>query len=203
MASTLNGTIVGQDWYTQDKTLDYVTDEEGYAGKGGDKYYVYILQFKTPTFNGSSKKTTIGLSISDVDVADSSVRYAICTSDENHTSYLNQSGEVSDSTQVTTGVLEINGLTSAYQTYSLEIDTTSLKSATTYYLYLWGYSTATGVVLMNSALNHTVTITCSGGIVYIDNGTKFEAYVVYIDNGSSWDQYIPYIDNGSGWDECV
>ena len=40
------------------------------------------------------------------------------------------------------------------------------------------------------------------GLVYIDNGSTFEAYQVFIDNGSSWDQYIPYIDNGSGWDEC-
>lgn len=40
------------------------------------------------------------------------------------------------------------------------------------------------------------------GLIYIDNGTKVEAYMIYIDNGSSWDQYIPYVDNGSGWDLC-
>lgn len=38
------------------------------------------------------------------------------------------------------------------------------------------------------------------GIIYIDNGSGWDAYQVYIDNGSSWDMYIPYIDNGSGWD---
>ena len=38
------------------------------------------------------------------------------------------------------------------------------------------------------------------GVVYIDNGTTFEAYQIYIDNGTSWDLYVPYIDNGSGWD---
>lgn len=40
------------------------------------------------------------------------------------------------------------------------------------------------------------------GLVYINNGTAFEAYEVYIDNGSSWDKYLPYIDNGSSWDIC-
>lgn len=37
------------------------------------------------------------------------------------------------------------------------------------------------------------------GLIYIDNGTSFEAYQIYIDNGSSWDLYEPYIDNGSSW----
>lgn len=40
------------------------------------------------------------------------------------------------------------------------------------------------------------------GLVYIDNGSGWDAYMVYIDNGSSWDRYIPYIDNGSSWDMC-
>lgn len=40
------------------------------------------------------------------------------------------------------------------------------------------------------------------GLVYIDNGTSWEAYEVYIDNGTSWEQYIPYIDTGTGWDMC-
>lgn len=40
------------------------------------------------------------------------------------------------------------------------------------------------------------------GAIYIDNGSKFEAYQVYIDNGSSWDLYLPYIDSGSSWNLC-
>ena len=40
------------------------------------------------------------------------------------------------------------------------------------------------------------------GLVYIDNGTGWDAYQVYIDNGTSWDLYIPYIDNGANWDIC-
>lgn len=40
------------------------------------------------------------------------------------------------------------------------------------------------------------------GLVYIYNGTSWDAYQVYIDNGASWDQYIPYVDNGTNWDMC-
>lgn len=39
----------------------------------------------------------------------------------------------------------------------------------------------------------------SNGLVYIDNGTSFDAYTIWIDNGSSWDQYIAYIDDGTQW----
>lgn len=37
------------------------------------------------------------------------------------------------------------------------------------------------------------------GVVYIDNGTKLEAYLPYIDNGTSWDIYLAYVDNGTSW----
>ena len=37
-------------------------------------------------------------------------------------------------------------------------------------------------------------------VVYIDNGSSWDAYQCYIDNGTSWDLYIPYIDNGTSWD---
>ena len=47
----------------------------------------------------------------------------------------------------------------------------------------------------------TLTPTTGQGLVYIDNGSGWDAYQVYIDNGSSWDRYIPYIDNGSSWDQ--
>lgn len=47
----------------------------------------------------------------------------------------------------------------------------------------------------------TITVTYEDeGVIYIDNGTTFEAYQIYIDNGTGWDLYVPYIDNGSGWD---
>lgn len=55
----------------------------------------------------------------------------------------------------------------------------------------------------NSAnLSGSETVELLSGLVYIGNGSSFDAYQAYIDNGSSWDRYIPYIDNGSSWDPC-
>lgn len=42
----------------------------------------------------------------------------------------------------------------------------------------------------------------ASGLVYIGNGSSYDAYEVYIGNGTSWDKYIPYIGNGSSWDNC-
>lgn len=52
------------------------------------------------------------------------------------------------------------------------------------------------------SLSGTMNLTkINRGLIYIDNGSKLEAYQVFIDNGTSWDQYIPHIDNGSSWDQ--
>ena len=65
-----------------------------------------------------------------------------------------------------------------------------------------GSSFASGASKTVTAAVTIVTTTALMGLVYIDNGTEFEAYLIFIDNGTSWEQYIPYIDNGSGWDIC-
>jgi uncharacterized repeat protein (TIGR02543 family) len=38
------------------------------------------------------------------------------------------------------------------------------------------------------------------GLVYIHDGSKWEAYQVFIHNGTTWEQYIPYIHNGTNWE---
>jgi hypothetical protein len=40
------------------------------------------------------------------------------------------------------------------------------------------------------------------GLVYIDNGSGFEAYQCYIYNGTEWELYMPYVDNGTDWELC-
>ena len=87
------------------------------------------------------------------------------------------------------------------KSYEIKIETIDLLPNTTYYLYLWGSDTA-GYIEVANTEHHSVSLEYYSGIVYIDNGSGFDAYEVYIDNGSSWDKYIPYIDNGSGWDIC-
>jgi hypothetical protein len=80
------------------------------------------------------------------------------------------------------------------------------------------FSTNAGYKLTQQTINgeelisgdlHTVTSdveiilsTETMGLVYIDSGAGWEAYLVYIDNGAGWEQYIPYIDTGSGWNIC-
>lgn len=89
----------------------------------------------------------------------------------------------------------------------------NLSPNTTYYLYLFpgsGYkndgSSLTGQYLVycyDNSSNDLASLEYTDaptGLVYIDNGSSWDAYEVYIDNGSSWDRYVPYIDNGTSWD---
>lgn len=70
---------------------------------------------------------------------------------------------------------------------------------TTYYLWIFPNTTKYGFYYLTTNQQATVTTGGSAGVVYIDNGSSWDAYQCYIDNGSSWDLYIPYIDNGSSW----
>lgn len=77
---------------------------------------------------------------------------------------------------------------------------TVLVPNTTHYLWIFPNTTTYGFYYLGDTAKATVTTSGGAGLVYIDNGTSFDAYQVHIDNGSSWDLYMPYIDNGSGWD---
>lgn len=65
--------------------------------------------------------------------------------------------------------------------------------------YDFEYDSATYYLM--TSLSQTIEVK-STSVIYIDNGSGFDAYEIYIDNGSSWDLYQAYIDNGSSWDEC-
>lgn len=179
--------------------------------QGTSNYYASMIKFTTPSFIGRSKKIEFKLAIAATSTTTAYLRYAIATSDKNKNSYTKTYGAVSDAYQIVDGTVNISATTQiGYKTISIETD--KLNSNTTYYLFLWsdrdGNSNSSvtiqpqGMTISGSnKVNHTITITIDdAGIVYIDNGTTFEAYYVYIDNGSGWDRYIPYIDNGSGWD---
>lgn len=60
----------------------------------------------------------------------------------------------------------------------------------------WQYApdiTATGTMPVTSY---------SKGLIYIGNGSSYDAYQVYIGNGTSWELYIPYVGNGTSWELC-
>lgn len=94
-----------------------------------------------------------------------------------------------------TGVLNVD--TNTYTSCSGSADVLLLPN-TTYYLFVFPATTTFGWYYWQT----TAAMTSSGGagLVYIDNGSGFDAYQIYIDNGTSWDLHMPYIDNGSGWD---
>lgn len=212
MANTVNCTIVGQ--HFSDIVEDHSYDAEyAYAGVLDDATiptcYVYCMKFTTPAFIGQSSKISMGMSLCKSPSERVNIRWALCTSDANYGAYLGYHaaiGEVTDPSQIAIGDQTMEDLDYAYKTYTIEIDTTEIQPNTTYYFYLWGYNVAyaEGLVLgIDTIANHSVVITYDGGaVVFIDNGTSFDAYEVYIDNGSSWDRYEPYMDNGSGWNPC-
>lgn len=78
---------------------------------------------------------------------------------------------------------------------------------TDYYLYGFRYGTSYNCcsfyAFYSSSYCSKITEAVElDGVIYIDNGTSFDAYEIYIDNGTSWDQYMACIDNGSSWDTC-
>ena len=80
------------------------------------------------------------------------------------------------------GTLNMTNPDGIYRGYG-EADILLLPN-TTYYLWLFPQSATYDWW----AHHESYTIETSGSVG-----------VVYIDNGSGWDAYIPYIDNGSGW----
>lgn len=71
-----------------------------------------------------------------------------------------------------------------------------LDADTTYYLWIFPSTTYWGLFNWTSVAA-SAEVTGPQGVIYIDNGTGFDAYQVYIDNGESWDLYIPYVDDGT------
>lgn len=66
-----------------------------------------------------------------------------------------------------------------------------------------GTSFPTGAgIEVSSAVNIVVT-SSPLGLVYIFNGSSYEAYQVFIFDGTSWNQYCPYVFDGSSWVMCA
>lgn len=193
--NTISGTIVSQNGYNSGWN-GYGTSSQ-YVGYNSNKYYTYLLELKTPSFSGVPESLTISVNMR-VSIGTSwTLNYALCTSDANKNNYTKTSDSVTDETQVDTGTVTV-----ADSWATITIQSSSLKSDTTYYLYLWANSTKNFLATVSTTSNHTVSLGYNSGLVHIDNGSGFDSYLVYIDNGSEWELYMPYIDNGSDWDLC-
>ena len=109
------------------------------------------------------------------------------------------------------GSFQLTGKTSGQSLVKSVVTIEKELSAGTHYMYMWtglsaGYPYNYYMFrIYNDEYGVSATYEKSDkvyAVVYIDNGTSFDAYEVWIDNGNDWEQYIPYIDNGSSWDEC-
>ena len=216
MASkTVTATIDGQCWLKSiadnyNNTPTYTTTGAFYVGKlasesGFDVSNAMVIKFTTPsTYAGLSTSVDIGLSVWQAGYTYSpTLRYASCTSDKNWAQYYNIAGAVTDTYQVAQGYGSVTfpqPPMGAHATQHWTISVAGLESATSYYLFVWGYGANYGFVKVDTTSNHSVAVTYNEAVVYIDTGSGFEAYTAYIDDGKKWVPCIPYRDNGSGWD---
>lgn len=209
--ATQSCTVIGQAYGTQGSSISYSTTQAAYAGWSYSTYYPYILKITTPDFSGISSALVFSLSIlrgkRDWSYStECGLQWALCASDANFAMYDDTWAEVVEDNQLATGTITFDSLTDAYTAQTLTIPATGLQSNTSYYLILWAYNPKSQYDMeyctLNTAANHSVVLECAQGLVYIDNGTSWDAYEVYIDNGTSWDKYIPYIDDGTSWNLC-
>lgn len=170
-----------------------VTTSSQFVGYSGGKNCVLRYSFTTPT-SGYITALTVTATLTKLDGTAISASYPVNVLISDDSSLTNIGPETAADAQFT-----------AAGTQSVSI-TKRLNPGKTYYLYLYpGHSTYSAYYLYdNTGADQTVLAYTDmlSGLVYIDNGTSWDAYEVYIDDGASWAQYIPYIDDGTSWTMC-
>ena len=208
MAKTGSCTLVAQRQGTSAVEAGWTaySTNAAYAGASSSNQYVYLLKFTTPAFKGNSSKITFNLAVGKQSATAGTLRYAVCTSDANKFSYNNTTSAVTDSNALKSGTFSYSGLTSGVNTISFTVATNGLKSEQTYYLFIWGSSSTSDwvtVYAIDSNNWHSISLEYNeGGLVYIANGSSFDAYEVWIANGSKFEQYEVYIGDGTKWVPC-
>lgn len=186
-----NGTQVC-DWKTLSGNTTMIAGyiHAGYTGEN----YVMVIKFELPT---AAKSITFNLCNGSPAYYDAILQYKV-TNTEDYTLLNAGYSTVGDGNfTVSKNVNTINTLT-----------INRSLSAGVHYLYLWtGRTEGTGSEGHNYMHfkwfgNTSALYDESSALVYIDNGSSFDACEIWIDNGTGWDQYVAYIDNGSSWDEC-
>jgi hypothetical protein len=160
------------------------------------------LRFTTPDIAGAIESLSISMGMVTVGNTDVSFYWNLLASDETRDRYTNTTSSSVGGTHLASGMTSPKNLsTTAIVTHTMTIPASNLLPNTTYYLVMWSTTyQQSNAVLVNFADSISITVGYNVGLVYIDNGSGFEAYQCYIDNGSSWDLCIPYIDNGVSWD---
>ena len=206
--NTAKGTIVTHDRSHGTGWVGYNPSARGYAGSQSSEYNTYILRFKTPSFVGVSEQVVIRLGFVQGSSAAATLRYALCTSDENRGKYCDTYSAVTDATdkyQVETGTVTFSGLSASSITHkTITVPTEKLSPNTTYYLILWASTSKSNprwvVPQPLDATSPSVTVHYNAGIFRLDTGSKIEDFQAYIEDGKNWYLFLPEIDDGSDWD---
>lgn len=200
MASA-NGSIISAAWSSG--SWSYSSTASRYAGcAGGSEYYVTFFQFKTPSFAGKSTSADFHLYMSKGVGNTANLRYAICTSDANHSSYHGTTSAVTDSYQITSGTVSLSGLGSSPASFKINVPTSNLQSDTTYYLALWS-SDGTGVSLQGvTSYAGTDSVTLN----YISSYTVQVAHYRKKRGGDGWEYFVtetPSVSAGASYTPTI
>lgn len=175
------GTIAGQKYYNGEwEPAEGYRNEFAYAGTNYDHWYPYILKFTVPEFSGLPLELEFTLNVGQGIGEAPTLRWALCSSDENQDSYLDTNAAVVDPSQLAVGTVTMADIASNhYQT--LTVNASGIKPGGTYYLYLWGYAepSAPQYIKVYLAEDHSVVLhSVSGSVVVIAGGVKRAATAV-------------------------
>jgi phage tail protein X len=171
--ATASGTINGATWSGK-SSWSYNTTGALYAGYSGDGYWVTFIKFTTPSFTGVSVSAKFDFYTYGGYGSTANIRWAICTSDANHSKYSSTTSAVSDSYQIASGTAFFGSVSSNDAKRTINVTTATLKPNTTYYLALWssdktglsirqtGYSYGAASMSLTSAETYTVTYNANG-----------------------------------------
>lgn len=198
MAKTVNCTILDEAWDIN-SGLEWGR-AYGNAGHSDDGYYLFCMKFETPDFHGRSIKIQVGLSMQKLSSQNPTLRFALCTSADNHKRYYQAAtGEVVEENQIVTGV-QAFALTGDYATYSVELETKELQPNTTYYLFVWAGAAYSLTRLAGKEAHRVALIYATRGGARLKTATSEGAlHAAVIKTASGWKRFVPIIFTPAGW----
>ncbi len=179
----------------------YTTDGTAFAGATGyGQFVVCALRFDIPAFGGVSEALDVALVCRIGNGTDVTLRWALCTSDENRGLYVGTTAEVADGNQIASGTVEINDVGTAVTTKSFQLPVTKISGGGTYYLFLWAYNdTGLGIRAVSSSNgSHSISLSYNIGVLRVKTAEGVKMYGVFVKQKGTVKQLIPYVKTQSG-----
>lgn len=206
-----NTTVLGQGYQdTHSGTfLGYNTGHAFFGFVYNMTFYRYfyvpaVIKFRTPEFTREPSYIHVSLQFNGTS-QNGSILASLCSSDANVSKYMNAGATVTDSYQISTGLMFTNISNKEGSIYEIEFPAKNIKSNTVYYLIVRIPSDAPSAdqkeLTVSDSNYHAINVVyVTSGTIHIDNGSSIDDYACYIHNGTSYVAYECYIDNGSDWD---